>query len=289
MKLPSFQFYPADWKKDPNLQSVSHAAKGLWIDILCLMFESERRGYLQLNGKPPSNEQLARMVNCSAGEVDRLIAELRDAGVFSESTHKIIFSRRMVRDSQLRDIRGKCGKLGGNPAFKKGAKNPYYITKDKQIDKVRDKQKITPSSSSSSSSSSSKTNTPAVGCELADVLDPEGSPPGTYVNPTTGEVRPKRRKSPPREPDPIWDAVAVAWFGGKVAEPDYARVGKIVRDLKAHEATPADIPLRIGRYRAEWPAVECTPESMVRHWSRFAQPTPKIVVAKFTAEMLRKK
>ncbi len=44
MKLPSFQFYPGDWMKDPSLRSVSLEARGLWMDMLCLLFESVRRG-----------------------------------------------------------------------------------------------------------------------------------------------------------------------------------------------------------------------------------------------------
>ena len=34
MKLPAFQFYPGDWRKDPNLCRCSHAAKGVWIDMI---------------------------------------------------------------------------------------------------------------------------------------------------------------------------------------------------------------------------------------------------------------
>ena len=30
MKLPAFQFYPGDWRKDPSLCRCSHAAKGGW-------------------------------------------------------------------------------------------------------------------------------------------------------------------------------------------------------------------------------------------------------------------
>jgi hypothetical protein len=61
MKLPSFQSYPSDWMKDPGLRSVSLEARGLWIDILCLIFESGRRGYLQhATGKAVSGEQLPR-------------------------------------------------------------------------------------------------------------------------------------------------------------------------------------------------------------------------------------
>ena len=81
----------------------------------------------------------------------------------------------------------------------------------------------------------------------------------------------KQRK--PRQPDPIWDTVAEIWFGGKVATPGARRVGKIVRDLKAYEATPDEIRGRVKRYTSEWPDAECTPEALVKHWTRFAPPS----------------
>ena len=85
-KLPSLQFYPGDWMKDPAVRSVTVAARGLWIDMLCLMHESDRRGYLQhATGRPVSAEQLARMTGCSASEVARLLRELEECGVFSRT------------------------------------------------------------------------------------------------------------------------------------------------------------------------------------------------------------
>jgi hypothetical protein len=44
MKLPAFQFYPGDWRKDPNLCRCSHAAKGVWIDMICLMHSDSKIG-----------------------------------------------------------------------------------------------------------------------------------------------------------------------------------------------------------------------------------------------------
>jgi hypothetical protein len=154
-KLPSIQFYPGDWMKDPELRSVSLEARGLWIDLLCMMSESVPRGYLQINGKAPSETQIARMVGCSMEEISRGLCELSNAGVFSTTKAGVIFSRRMVKDNHLIDVRRKCGKMGGNPAFNRGKSNPYYNSikdkQDKQTDKQTDNQKITPSSSSSSS------------------------------------------------------------------------------------------------------------------------------------------
>ncbi len=122
-KLPYFPFYAGDWMKDTSLRSVSIAARGLWFEMLCLMHESERRGFLQINGKPPTLEQLARMTGCSTEEASRCLLELETALVFSTTNDGIIYSRRMKRDEEKRRNAIKNGKLGGNPKLKEGV-NP---------------------------------------------------------------------------------------------------------------------------------------------------------------------
>lgn len=145
MKRPSFQFYPGDWLRDPSVRAVSYAARGLWTDMLCLMHESDRRGYLQLNSKPVTAEQLARMTGGSTDEVSCLLQELESSGVFSRTEHSVIYSRRMVRDEQKREKCVEAGRRGGNPTLKGGGKGQF---------KGRANRKPTPSSSSSISSSS---------------------------------------------------------------------------------------------------------------------------------------
>jgi hypothetical protein len=169
-KLPSFQFYPGDWMKDPGLRSVSLEARGLWIDMLCLLFESGRRGFLQHStGKPVSDEQLARMTGSSSEQVSRLLQELEDSGVFSRTEHGTIYSRRIIRDERKRRACSEAGKKGGgNPQYKvrsgKGGKNkdlqPTFEGHSKGDckgdGKGKSKQIPNPSSSTSISSSSSK-------------------------------------------------------------------------------------------------------------------------------------
>lgn len=140
MKRPAFQFYPGDWLRDPGVRSISFAARGLWTDMLCLMHESDRRGYLQLNGKPVNAEQLARMTGGSTDDVSRLLQELDDSGVFSRSEHGIIYSRRMVRDERKREKCVEAGKRGGNPTLKGHPKGRP---------KGESNRKLTPSSSTS--------------------------------------------------------------------------------------------------------------------------------------------
>ena len=147
-KLPAFQFYPGDWMKDPSLRSCSYAARGLWTDMLCLMFENDRRGYLQLNGNPVSTAALARMTGGAEEEVSRLLQELESSGVFSRTAHGMIYSRRQVRDEDKRQKCAEAGKLGGNPTLIRQSKGG-----PKGDSKGEPNPQPTPSSSTSSSSS----------------------------------------------------------------------------------------------------------------------------------------
>lgn len=146
MKLPAFQFYPGDWMKDPAVRAVSLAARGLWIDMLCLMHESSRRGYLQHeSGGPVIAEQLARMTGCSPEQVEVLLSELESVGVFSRAERSVIYCRRMVRDERKRELCAEAGKRGGNPTLKGQSKGGF---------KGDANPPPTPSSSSSASAQS---------------------------------------------------------------------------------------------------------------------------------------
>ena len=81
-KLPAFQFYPGDWMKDPSLRSCSLPARGLWIDLLCLMHESPVRGFLMLtNDVAMHDEHIARCVGADQEVVTCLVGELINNGV----------------------------------------------------------------------------------------------------------------------------------------------------------------------------------------------------------------
>ncbi len=164
MKRPAFQFYPADWRKDSALQSCSVAARGLWIEMLCIMNECKPYGHLAINGKAMSVAQLARLIGETEKVVKGLLNELESAGVFSRTEQGGIYSRRMVNDEWLRNIRAEggkggkeFGKLGAEHGCKGGRPNKVkggYETKPKTPH--ADEKYPSPSSSSSSSPSSSK-------------------------------------------------------------------------------------------------------------------------------------
>lgn len=104
-KFPAIQFYVGDWMKDPALRSVSVAARGLWIDLLCIMHESPRRGYLEnAKGEPLTELQISRMTGVNPKTVHRLIIELSKADVTSISDRSSLCNRRMIRDESTRQL-----------------------------------------------------------------------------------------------------------------------------------------------------------------------------------------
>jgi hypothetical protein len=103
MSAPWMKFYPRDWRGDQALRAVSLAARGLWMEMLCIMHEASPYGYLLLGGRDVSNDVLARMAGAGADEVSALLIELESAGVLGRSRKGVIFSRRMVKDKSRAD------------------------------------------------------------------------------------------------------------------------------------------------------------------------------------------
>jgi len=148
-KLPSLQFYPGDWRKDPGVQALTYEERGVWFEMLLLMFESGERGKLLLNGKKMPDSALARTLGLDNQKSNQIVSKLIDYGVAKvEEQTNIIYCSRMVKDECFRKIRSDSGKKGGNPDLLKqnGSKNEF-----KSENKVN--QIPTPSSSVSSSSS----------------------------------------------------------------------------------------------------------------------------------------
>jgi hypothetical protein len=210
MKLPSFHFYAGDWMKDPALRSVSLEARGVWMDMLCLMFESDRRGYLQhATGKPVNEEQLARMTGCSTRQVSRLLQELESSGVFSRTEEGTIFSRRMVKDEQTRQAKSAAGKPGGNPRLVGGVDN-------QEVNHPVNQDARQKAGSSSSSSASSSTSASALALEEPTPLPPDGrlDTPSLFLifwRPTRSRPSGRRHGRSSRSSGPTGHCLTACW------------------------------------------------------------------------------
>lgn len=119
-----------DWQKDEGLKMCSLAARGLWMEMLCIMHNAEPRGYLLVNGRKPTARQMATLVGATEAEILALVEELREAGVYSVREDGVPFSRRM-RDEVENEARWReYGARGGNPNITKNQRdadgvNPY--------------------------------------------------------------------------------------------------------------------------------------------------------------------
>jgi uncharacterized protein YdaU (DUF1376 family) len=101
-KLPYMQFYPADYLLDT--QPLSASARGVWMDMLCLMWRSETRGLLEYT---PSD--WTRVLRVTPKEMLRVVTELKTYGICDITTLERngkeivrVTSRRMLRDEKAR-------------------------------------------------------------------------------------------------------------------------------------------------------------------------------------------
>lgn len=207
-KQPSFQFYPGDWMKDADLSVCSIFARGLLLDLLCVCFDSKHRGmFVRHDGVTPWTDfQIVDSVRGS-DRVQKLAAlkELEANSVLKRNEMGILYSARIVRDENLRQIRAREGSKGGSKAAAKHAAKPQQTMQ----------QKPTPSSSSSISSSTSEDDT------HTQQTDPEPKQQSTEdsltahqlvlntfnaIAPIKAKLTPKRRKAlATRLRDKSWD------------------------------------------------------------------------------------
>ncbi|KKM05539.1 hypothetical protein LCGC14_1753050 [marine sediment metagenome] len=94
-RRPSLQFYPADWRKDPQLQMCSMSTQGIWINLLCIMWESETEG--EITGR---EEELIHLIGCTQSDFVKFTEEIKRHN-FGDVTfcnnNVTIINRRMKR------------------------------------------------------------------------------------------------------------------------------------------------------------------------------------------------
>ncbi|MGO8241264.1 hypothetical protein ELH77_19065 [Rhizobium ruizarguesonis] len=118
------KFFPSDWLSDPALRTCSEGARGVWIDMLCLMDGASPRGHLKLGRKNIDLPTLAGLLRIPQKRLEKYIEELRGAGVFSVTNRGVIFSRKMVREEKWR----KKGEKMANARWSKATDNKGGIS-----------------------------------------------------------------------------------------------------------------------------------------------------------------
>ena len=95
------KFWWRDHQGDAALRACSLAARGYWMELLCIAQEADKVGHVLVNGRAPTTVELATIAeNMPEREGKKLEAELEQAGVFSRLPDGTIYSRRMVKDGE---------------------------------------------------------------------------------------------------------------------------------------------------------------------------------------------
>jgi hypothetical protein len=99
--LPYINIYKGDFLRS-NVSACSIAAQGLWLRLMILMHDSERTGYLCLNGEAMPSRMAAVKCSLSPDEYALLLAELMAVSAFNTSREGIIFSPEIVAQNEDR-------------------------------------------------------------------------------------------------------------------------------------------------------------------------------------------
>lgn len=142
-KIPAFQFYPADWRKDLAVQSLPFLERGIWFEMLCLMHESEERGRLIVNGRPMPDETIARLLGLDKQTFVKAVTVLLESGVATRDESGALINRRMIRDEELRKVRKEAGSKGGKATFAQAKSQANLQANGQQTTEDEDEDKKT--------------------------------------------------------------------------------------------------------------------------------------------------
>ncbi|MFV0916071.1 hypothetical protein ACI2VP_05105 [Ralstonia nicotianae] len=224
-KRPSFQFYPADWRNNAKLRRCSEAARGAWMDVLCILHDSDEYGVCRW---PLAD--LAR----AAGVPLKLVKELADkdvlkgadknakpyvytprhAGKDGEPVALVVpedgpcwYCSRFVRDEWVRQRRGQSSQFSSDNQPPKG--QPKTAPKSSPKGGIGERQ------GDGSTSTSSSTENPSI----PDGMDADASMTGLDAK------------------DAIWQ-IAVPWLLERQVADKSARslLGAAIKQLGSDEA-----------------------------------------------------
>lgn len=142
-RWPWFKFFPMDWLADPELQSCSPAARGVWMDILSISYNCPEPGVLRgRDGKPWGDSKIVSSVRGDPVMVLSALNELVSSGVARRADDGALYSKRMVQD---------CGERKSDAEYEqKRPKNPPRMNPEcSQNDAILDKSSTSTSVSTS--------------------------------------------------------------------------------------------------------------------------------------------
>lgn len=100
-KLPWSKWYTGDYLRDPSVSALSPAARGIWMDFLCVMMEGDRSGVISGN-----RAMLSRLTRCSTDELSSALNEIQMCKtgdvIEGDNGFVTVINRRMKREADQR-------------------------------------------------------------------------------------------------------------------------------------------------------------------------------------------
>lgn len=121
--LPAQPWYWGDWFKAPDVQCLSREDRCTWFEMIGRMWESNERGVLVINGRVPTDDELARLLGFGSdkGGVELSVNRVLGNGVCSKrESDGALYCRRIVHEEHVRKINTENGEKGGNPNLSVG-------------------------------------------------------------------------------------------------------------------------------------------------------------------------
>lgn len=106
----------AVWFSAADVQRLEMAAKGLWFEMIGLMWDSEERGYLVNNGKPLTRDQVYLSIRGfrTRKAFNTAFEAIKNEGLFSvRETDGALYSRKILSDLAKSAEKAVNGRKGG--------------------------------------------------------------------------------------------------------------------------------------------------------------------------------
>jgi hypothetical protein len=238
-KNPWMKFYPADWRANSELRMCGAAARGVWMEMLCIMHEAEPRGSLLIQGRQVTAKQLSSLSGLPLDEVEKALAELAENHVFGMKKNGVLFSRRMEKEEEKARKNRENGKMGGNPSLYKETEKQQSVNPQVKAQKLEARsQKL--------DTREEEVEAQTLSLDLESPDEKPAAPP-----------KPSKTKTP--------KAVLEA-----VPFPDYFVLSDEVYQVALdHGWHPSEIPIQIKRMRG-WSQEKPGTKGFKRNWQQFA-------------------
>ncbi len=99
-----------EWLNSPRINSLSYEIRGIWLTMLCYMWESPTRGIMaHSNGKPYKKAQIQRELNVDPIALEILI----ESGLLAVDGNGAYYSPEILHRERISNIRRNAGRKGG--------------------------------------------------------------------------------------------------------------------------------------------------------------------------------